>query len=125
MKNITEVARELIEEKKDFVSLEEIIKNLDNTIYTEKELKALIYTDLITDGEFFLKDSMWNLKINYTLDEINKIRSQQIIDDILYDDEDAAGDDSKNDVDELYSDVENININSILIDEEQNLDGEN
>lgn len=123
MKNITEVARELIEEKKDFVSLEEIIKNLDNTIYTEKELKALIYTDLITDGEFFLKDSMWNLKINYTLDEINKIRSQQIIDDILYDDEDAAGDDSKNDVDELYSDVENIN--SILIDEEQNLDGEN
>ncbi len=76
MKSIIEVSKKLIEEKKDFISFEEIIKELGDTNLKEKELKAMIYTDLVTSGIFFYKDDKFNLMDNFTIEELKRFRSE-------------------------------------------------
>ncbi len=76
MKSIIEVSKRLIEEKKDFVSFEDIINELGETNLKEKELKAMIYTDLVTSGIFFYKDNKFNLMDNFTIEELKRFRSE-------------------------------------------------
>lgn len=87
MKSITETARELILEKGNAISNDEIAIGINAKNFNKDELQAIIYSDLITDGQFFLENNEWNLKSNFTLKEVNKIRSQNIVDVMLYDDE--------------------------------------
>ncbi len=76
MKSIIEVAKNLIEEKKDFISFDEIISELGETKNKEKDLKAMIYTDLVTSGIFFFKENKFNLMDNFTIEELNRFRSE-------------------------------------------------
>ncbi len=76
MKSIIEVSKRLIEEKKDFVSFEDIINELGETNLKEKELKAMIYTDLVTSGIFFFKENKFNLMDNFTIEELKRFRSE-------------------------------------------------
>ncbi len=76
MKSIIEVSKRLIEEKKDFVPFEDIINELGETNLKEKELKAMIYTDLVTSGIFFYKDNKFNLMDNFTIEELKRFRSE-------------------------------------------------
>lgn len=87
MKSITEVTRELIVKKGKGVTNKEIITKVGGKDYDPQEIQAIIYADLITDGQFFLEKNKWNLKENFALKEINKIRSQSIIDEMVYSDE--------------------------------------
>lgn len=120
MKSIIETSRALIQEKEDFVSFDEIIENLGETDFTNDELRAVIYSDLLSDGRFFIRDKEWNLKENFTNKEINKIISQGIVDDLLLEAEDALEDDDEEDID-VYEEEE-INIDN-FVSEEVLIDG--
>lgn len=115
MKSIIETSRALIQEKGDFVSFDEIIENLGETDFTNDELRAVIYSDLLSDGRFFIRDKEWNLKENFTNKEINKIISQGIVDDLLLEAEDALEDDDEEDID-VYEEEE-INIDNFVEEE--------
>lgn len=103
MKSIVETVKQMIEEKNDFVSVDDVIKNLDADDVEPQKLKALIYTDLITDGQFFVKDNQLNLKENFTMKEINKIRSQGFIDDVYYEEKEDIIQDEESDTEEVDS----------------------
>ncbi len=72
MKNIVDLVIELVKEKGP-VMTKEIVDNIDNEILLSKErkeLEAIIYTDLLTDGRFLKVDRKWDLKENYTMREV-------------------------------------------------------
>ncbi len=101
MKSIKEVARDLINKKNDFISYDEIIKELDVNDIPKKDIKAIIYTDLVSTSEFFYKDDQFNLTKNFTMHEISKLKSEYAITNIVEDEE-----------------IEDIDPNDIIIDEE-------
>ncbi len=72
MKNIVDLVIELVNEKGP-VMTKEIAEHIDNDILLgkeQKELEAIIYTDLLTDGRFLKVDRKWDLKENYTMREV-------------------------------------------------------
>ncbi len=72
MKNIVDLVIELVNEKGP-VMTKEIAEQIDNEILLAKEpkeLEAIIYTDLLTDGRFLKVDRKWDLKENYTMREV-------------------------------------------------------
>ncbi len=72
MKNIVDKVIELVNEK-GAVTTAEIVSAIDNDILLEKptkELEAMIYTDLLTDGRFLKVERKWDLKESYTMREV-------------------------------------------------------
>lgn len=74
MKNIVETTTELIMAKGK-VSSEDIIAAIYNeqlNSLDKKELSALIYNDLLTNGNFIVIDGQWDMKNNYTMKDITR-----------------------------------------------------
>lgn len=113
MKNIIEVAFELIE-KNGKTTIEEIIANVDNVVLNEldpRELEAVVYSDLLVNGKFISIDGGWDLKEKYTMKDITKEQYRNIgdfvIEEAVFVDEEEdepvafvvdLGDDENNDV---------------------------
>lgn len=113
MKSIIEETKKLIIEKEDFVSTEEIIEKLGETDMSEDNLKAIIYTDLLANGEFFLKEDKWSLKNNFTMNEVYKFASQIIIDDYLNTPEDIVDETTI-----LENEDEDISLDEFLVEDD-------
>ena len=72
MKNIREIARELIAEKGPITSkdIKKLIKHESLLNIDDAALEARIYNDLLTDGNFIFINKTWDDKDKYTMNEI-------------------------------------------------------
>ena len=72
MKNIREIARELIAEKGPITSkdIKKLIKHDSLLNIDDAALEARIYNDLLTDGNFIFINKTWDDKDKYTMNEI-------------------------------------------------------
>ncbi len=83
MASIVKTAEELIKDKDQFITIDEIIEQLGKTGEKKKDLTARIYTDLLSDGRFFFKDDKVNLTENFIMKEINQIKSSYSMEKLL------------------------------------------
>ncbi len=93
MKNIIDLATELIKENGP-TDLNTIAKAIDNPTLSKKkiaELRAVVYNDLLIDGNFILVDDKWDLKINYTMKDVAKEQYRAIGSLAFEEDEDTGG----------------------------------
>lgn len=80
MKNIIDITQELIKKNKS-AATEEIIQMIDNPslmILPKHELAAIVANDLQTDGRFIFVNEAWDLKTNYTMNEVIKEQYKNI-----------------------------------------------
>ncbi len=83
MASIVKTAEELIKDKGQFITIDEIIDQLGTTEEEKADLTARIYTDLLSDGRFFFKDDKVNLTENFIMKEINQIKSSYSMEKLL------------------------------------------
>lgn len=117
MKSIITTTTKLIEDKKDFVSFEEIIENLGDNNYKEKELKAMIYTDLVSSGIFFFKEGKFNMMDNFTIEELKRFRSEVSISSIEEFDEEELKEENLDTLVDTNFEEDNINVDEIIVDD--------
>lgn len=83
MKSIVKTAEELIEQSGDFVHINKILENLEIPDTEFNQIRARIYTDLLSDGRFFFKGEEVNLTRKFTMEEISKIKSAYSVEKLI------------------------------------------
>lgn len=86
---IQHVVDKITEEQKGF-SVEELVADLnpnDFGMESVAALKAVVHTDLMVDGRFVMINGNWDLKNRFSMNDIKKHRSLEIIG-LIHEDED-------------------------------------
>lgn len=117
MESIIYESKNLISERKEPVSVDELFEKLNNAHFINDEdihfSLAKIQSELIMDGRFITINSKWDLKDNYTMEEINRIKAKEF---------EFFGDDVEDDLeDELEKEMDTVT-NQIFEDEINNDD---